>query len=366
MLGAGSGGLANAVELTQAGSRVHLWSRNPATVAPYATGVVPYSGLLGDGEAILELVTADLDRALEGATAAVVSLPAFLHGQLFADLAHRGWDAPVVLSPGHTGGALHLREVFQKSGGRCPPVAELSSLPYVCRAQPGEGVRVTGRARQLRCGSLPAHAEAAKLAGQLWSCELDFCDVLASSLSNVNLVLHPPVALLAAAWVEATKGGFRFYADAMTDGVGRVVDALDSERLEVAARLGHRLPPLAGEMQRLGTVDDGPCPDATKPGRPAGKSTVVTTADLVRTGQANLSIRAPSSLAHRYYKEDFAFGLAPLLALAAVAKADLPVASSLLWLGRVLVGDEMPPDLGAEALGIAGLSADDLVAMVRQ
>lgn len=353
VLGAGAGGLAGAVELAQAGYEVRLWSRNPATLAPYGQGAVAHAGALGEGRAQLALVTTELAGALAGATAAVISLPAFLHARLFADLADLDWDAPVVLSPGHTGGALHFRQVFRDRGRRPPPVAELSTLPYVSRSQPGGGVLVTGRAQRLRCGSLPGHEQAAALAAHLFSCALDHTDVLASSLSNVNLVLHPPGAVLAAAWVEATGGDFTFYVDAMTPGVGRVVDALDAERREVAAALGHQLPGLALEMARVGTVDEG----ATGP--PGA------IAAAVRAGQANRAIRAPSSLGHRYYIEDFACGLAPFLALAAVAGRPAPIAGSLLSLGRALVGEQMPPDLGAAALGIAGMDAAALLGLVR-
>ena len=62
-------------------------------------------------------------------------------------------------------------------------------------------------------------------------------DVLATSLANVNLVLHTPGAILSAAWVEATGGDFRFYVDAMTPGVVRVIEALDRERRAVAGVL---------------------------------------------------------------------------------------------------------------------------------
>lgn len=350
VLGAGGGGLATSVELARSGHQVHLWSRNPATIAPLCSRAVGYRGLLGEGEAKLELVTTELAEALEGAAGAVVSLPAFLHGPLFSDLAALGWTGPVVLSPGHTGGALHLRHVFATRGLRAPAVAELSTLPYVCRVEAPGTVSVSGRARLLRCGTLPGSQEALVLAGELTSCGLEPTDVLSSSLANVNLVLHPPGAVLAAAWVEATQGDFTFYVQAMTPGVGRVLDALDAERLAVARLLGHDLPPLAAEMARVGTAPEL-----------AGQ----TTAQAVRAGQANRDIKAPSSLAHRYYREDFACGLAPFLALADVAGARAPVARSLLCLGRALVGDQMPPELDAAALGIEGLDGATLTALAR-
>ena len=80
-------------------------------------------------------------------------------------------------------------------------------------------------------------------------------DVLACDLANVNMVLHVPGALLAAAWVEATRGDFTFYVQGMTPGVARVMQSLDEERRAVARAFGHDLPPLVAEMQAIGTVE---------------------------------------------------------------------------------------------------------------
>jgi opine dehydrogenase len=87
------------------------------------------------------------------------------------------------------------------------------------------------------------------------------------------------------------------------------------------------------------------------------------TATAIRTGAANATIRAPDSLAHRYYREDVAYGLAPFCALAAAAAVDVPVADALLRLGVTLTGDT---DLvGAAELGIEGLDASGVLASVR-
>ena len=146
LLGAGAGGLSCAVELTQRGHRVRLWNRNPATVAAFRSRAIPHSGVLGEGAVEVADVTTDLKAALDGADVAVVCLPALAHAAVFDDLAELGCAIPVVLNPGHTGGALHLRRVFAARGVPLPPVAELSTLTYVARRRDGV-VRVTGRAR---------------------------------------------------------------------------------------------------------------------------------------------------------------------------------------------------------------------------
>jgi opine dehydrogenase len=351
VLGAGAGGLATTVELSQAGCEVQLWTRNQATFGTFGS-TIRHAGVLGEGRVEPAAFTTSLPSALAGVAAVLVSLPAYAHGPVFDALADLEVGLPVVLCPGGTGGALHLRAAFSRHGRALPPVAELSTLPYVARVKPEGTLEVTGRAGRLRCGALPGGQQAAKVAGELFASELEHTDVLASSLSNVNLVLHPPAALLSAAWVEATGGDFLFYVDAMTPGVQRVMDALDAERLSVALAYGHELPPLGGEMELVGTAPPG------ARGQP--------TAEAVKAGGPNRSIKAPSSLAHRYYREDFAFGLVPFLALARPAQVPVPVAAGLASVAEALLGPGvMGERIDAARLGITGLDREALLQVVR-
>ncbi len=354
VLGCGAGGLSCAVDLTQRGHRVRLWNRNPATVAAFRSGAIGYAGVLGEGSVPVELVTTDLAEALAGADVAIGCLPALAHEALFADLADRGCAVPVLLNPGHTGGALHLRQVFAARGMPLPPVAELSTLTYVARRRE-DLVRITGRAGRVRCGALPGGSAAAAAAAELFpGVVASVPDVLASSLANVNLVLHPPGAILGAAWAESTGGAFTFYVDAMTKGTGRVIDVLDSERRAVAAAFGHDLPPLTGEMALIGTV----------PPELAGEGG---TAAAIRAGEANKSIGAPDSLAHRYYREDFPYAVRPFQILARIAGVPTPLADALATVASALLGpDAIGRGLDADGLGIAGLDRDGLLRLVRQ
>lgn len=351
VLGAGAGGLAAAVELTLAGHEVRLWNRNPARLEPHRAEGIRHRGVLGEGSlSPAGGLTSDLAAAVSGAEAIVVCLPSAVHPALFADLAGLRVTAPIVLNPGHTGGALHLRQVFAATGAPLPPVAEFSTLTYVGRVYDGVA-DITGRAGQVRVGALPGGEAALDWAVRLFPGASPVADVLASSLSNVNLVLHPPGAILGASWVEATNGAFTFYVEGMTPGVARVLERLDAERLAVARAFGHELPSLIEEMNAVGTVD----PEAAERGDTLG---------AIRGGVANSTLPAPDSLEHRYYREDFAFGVLPFIALAGVAEVPVPVARSLFEIADALVPDEFD-GLGAERLGIAGLTRDELIAGVR-
>ena len=350
VLGGGAGGLSAVAELVAAGHQVRLWNRRAETLGEIARSrSVRYRGVLGDGAVEVEVATTDLADAVRGVDAVVVCLPSVVHAQLFADLAALRLRLPVVLNPGHTGGVLHARAVFSEHGAALPPVAEFSTLTYVARVDAEGIVNTTSRARTVRVGCLPGHDEATAWAVKLFPGVSPVADVLASSLSNVNLVLHPPAAVLAAAWIEATEGDFRFYVDAMTPGVGRVLELLDGERLAVATAYGHALPSLVDEMAAVGTVDD------------ASGGAV----QAIRGGAANAKIKAPDSFAHRYYQEDFAFAVQPLIALADVAGVDTPIAGALLTLGTAAAALDLSGGLTRTRLGLARMTLDDLCRLVR-
>lgn len=140
----------------------------------------------------------------------------------------------------------------------------------------------------------------------------------------------------------------------MTPGVSRTMRALDDERLAVAAAFGHQLPNLIEEMKLIGTVE----------------SSVDNTQDFMAAiagGEANKRIKGPDSLQHRYYREDFGHGLLPFLEIAAIAGVATPVARSLFTLAQALVGiDYVKGGRTAEAMGIEGMSRNELLQHVRQ
>jgi opine dehydrogenase len=66
-------------------------------------------------------------------------------------------------------------------------------------------------------------------------------------------------------------------------------------------------------------------------------------------------------LNHRYYREDFPFGVLPFISLAAVADVDVPVARSLMTLATAAVGPTLlEGGLDAEALGLTSATIETL------
>ncbi len=336
-------------ELAAAGHAVAFWGRSEKTLAPFRDqDGIGYEGVLGSGIARPSLITHDIRAAIADAEAILVCLPTFAHADIAAALARAGTRQPVILNPGHTGGALEFRQSFRALDIAPPPIAEFSTLTYVARQYKPGSVTITGRAKSVRLAALPDGEAASKAAQALFPGAKLMPDVLGCDLANVNMVLHTPGAVLGAAWVEATRGDFTFYVQGMTPGVARVMNALDAERCAVARAFGHDLPPLLAEMRAIGTVDASYDGD-----------------DIVAAiagGEANRRIKAPDSLAHRYYREDFGHGLLPFIVLAGIAGVAVPVANALMRIAETLTGtDFAAAGRTAERMGIAGLDRSGLL-----
>ena len=359
-MGGGAGGMAATVDLTLRGLEVAWWRRTVPEEPP--TGFrLAYRGVCGEGVMSVRC-TDDLSGALEGAAGVLVCLPSTAHRDIARLLAGVGCKAPVVLAPGHLGGALEVAKVWRDTRvSSLPPLAECSTLPYTVRAFAVDGddgravqwgVNITGAAARVPVACLPGGEAALGLAHRLYPGAITLPDVLAVGLAEVNMVLHPPGSILGAAWVEATGGDFRFYVDGMTRGVASVMARLDQERLAVADAFGYRLWSLMEEMSAIGTVEaDADLDDVQA---------------AIRGGSANARIMAPDSLAHRYYTEDFGYGLLPLVELAKVAGVPTPVAESLLDLAAAAGLEEaIAGGRTLERLGLEGLSVEEIVSSIR-
>jgi opine dehydrogenase len=356
ILGGGAGGASAAIELTQQGHEVRLWNRGAAALEPsIASGGIRHTGVLGDGLTRIAGFATDPAVAVRGADVLLVCLPTLAHAALARTLIEvNAVSTPVILNPGHTGGALEFSAEFRRRGLKPPPIAEFSTLTYVARVRAAGLVATTGRAKCVRAAALPGARTALELATSLYDCARPVENVLVTSLANVNLVLHPPGAILGAAWVEATGGDFTFYVQGLTPGVARVMERLDLERRQVARGFGIELPSLFEEMKAIGTIDDSVTAGAGL-------------ANGIRAGTANRAIKAPGSFAHRYYQEDLWYGLGPFLALAQIAGVETPCAQALLELGESAAGAHAPSGRRTAAeMGISGLDKNALLAFVTE
>lgn len=352
VLGAGHGGHAAAADLTKRGFEVRLHARRQQSLQPIRErGGIEARGI-HDGFVPFDRLTTDVAEAVDGADLVMLVVPSVAHEHYAQELAPLLTpDLPVFLNPGHTGGGLHFVHALRRSGYADEVrTCESVTLTYICRMEGPATIGLYSYTKNLKFAAFPGrHADAlAAAVGGVFPEIRPVSSVLETGLANLNAIFHPPGMVMNAGWIQRTDGDFLFYREGITDAVGRLVSAIDRERMAIAAAL------------------DIPAVSFLENFHAAG----LTTAAAMRSGsvaraceesEPNKSVKSPPSLDHRYMHEDIGYGLVPMSALARLAGVPTPIIDSFIHLGSEAVGiDYAATGLTLEKMGLADRSPRDL------
>lgn len=354
VIGAGNGGCAAAVDLTQRGFEVRLWGRRAETIAPLiAADGIEHEGIFGEGKTRPAQITDDLAQAVDGADLALVMGPTHAHEDIARGLAPHltPWQL-VMASPGHT--LLLIPATIRKLGGRFAAYCDATTLPYICRKMSPVRVRVSRAAKALMFAAFPGAIteEAAARIGPVLPAITPVPSLLHTVFPYMNAIHHPAALLLNVGRIEATSGDYRHYFEGITPAVGRLIDALDRERIAVAAAFGVAVEALPDYFFRIGyTSEDG---------RAGGAYGVF------HHSEPNRWIKAPAAIEHRFFSEDVPFGLVPLSELGRLAAVETALIDAVIVVASATAGHAFRSNaLTLERMGIAGLSPDRLNALLR-
>jgi opine dehydrogenase len=354
ILGSGNGGVAAAFDFAQHDHEVALFDLPafPANVAAVAeAGGIHAEGDL-EGFTPIGYSGHDAAEAMRGAELVVVVGPAYATEPLAEAVRdHLVPGMAVLVCPASCAGAL----AFKRAAGlavddETVTVGETSTLPYAVRVtHPGRvkvflkltaGLYVAGlpRTGTQRLFDIVSGVYPAMEMGE---------SVFQTTLQNGNPVIHPAVTLLNAGLIERTHGGFLFYEEGVTDAVGRLIQAVDLERMEIAAALGVRVlsEPALGVRQGYMVEQNYSTGYSTAPGF--------------------LGIGAQRQLDNRYLTEDVGYGLVFLTDLARRLGLETPVMDSVVTLASTLLGRDFRAEgrRTVATLGLGDLSPAQLAAL---
>jgi len=351
VLGAGAGGTAVAFDHAAHGHDVRLFDfpqfpDNIRAVASQA-GIHAEGDISGFGA--VAYAGHDINEALQEVELIYIVGPAYStepFGEALAGRLRPGQT--VIVSPGSCGGAL----AFKQTAGLALDddsirVAETSTLHYAVRlTEPGR-VHVF---LKLKAGNLLAalpgrHTSAIlQLIADVYPGMEPARNVLQTSLQNANPIIHPAVTLANAARIEGTGGDFLFYEEGVSNSVGRMIEALDRERIAIGDKIG---------------ISVLPDPEI---GMRQGYMLASNYGSGYREAPGFLGIGAQPQLDHRYLNEDVGYGLVFMSGLARQIGVKTPTMDSIVQITSVL----MDRDYAAEALrtpeslGIGSMSAEEL------
>ena len=354
VLGAGAGGTTVAFDCASHGHDVRVFDfeqfpDNIATIAEQG-GINAEGDISGFGP--IAYSGHDIDQALQGAELIYVVGPAYStepFGEAVAGKLSAGQT--VIVTPSSCGGAL----AFKRAAGLAVDdesirVAETSTLHYAVRlTEPGK-VRVF---LKLKAGNLLAAlpgrhtGDILKLIADVYPSMEPGTSVLQTSLQNANPIIHPAVTLSNAARIEMTGGDFLFYEDGVSDSVGRLIEALDNERIAIGKELGISILPDPEMGMRQGYMLEANYGSG------------------YRKAPGFLGIGAQPQLDHRYLNEDVGYGLVFMSKLGQQIGVATPGIDAVISVASIVMARDYKAEAlrTPETLGISERSAEELATL---
>ena len=237
--GAGSIAFATASLLARRGHDPMLWSPSGAGTAALG-GTLRAAGAFE--AAFVPRVAASAAELADANEALLLAIPGYGHRAVMDALAPRIRPGqPVIISSHASFGALYLTGRL-RAAGVVAPVTAWGTTVVTARRQAGSEVRVNSVRSRVDLCTLPESESGAALA----LCQRLFGDrfeprdgLLAITLSNLNPQNHMGIALGNMTRME--RGEVWSQGENVTPNVGRLLEALDAERLAIAAGIGVRV-----------------------------------------------------------------------------------------------------------------------------
>ena len=308
ILGAGSIAFATAALLARDGHQPVLWSPSGRRTAALAAGAPLEARGIVEG-LFHPVVAQTCAEALADADVAYIAVPGYAHRAVIEAMApHLRPDQPVIFSSHMSFSMLYLLQ-RRADYGPAPQVIAWGTTVVTGRQLGAAEVMVSNIRAKVDMTVLPSSAgtEAVALCTALFGDRFVLREQPAAiALSNLNPQNHLAIALCNLTRME--KGEHWLQYANITGAVGRLLEALDRERLAVADAYGVSVKTLH-EHFRLSFAAEG----ATMAEQAASLSA------------RGADVAAPTTLDSRYVTEDVPFGLWPTVCLAEAADVPVPL-----------------------------------------
>lgn len=345
---AGAGGIAFAAAaiLIENGHDPILWSPSGQRTRDLATGqALTATGAVSG--TYHPKVASSASELVSGADAVLIALPAYGHRTVMDAIAPHLTDEQIVLISSHASfGALYLSKKLAERGTKTPIVAWGTTVT-TGRQKSGTEVHISTVRNKVDIATVPLSSRERGLVmcralfGDRFN-ERD--DLLAIALSNLNPQNHMGIALCNLTRME--RGETWGQHQNVTMAVGRLFEALDEERLNIARNFGLSVRTVREHYHFSYGVPMGPIGEmaqvlAERGGGPTG----------------------PATLDTRYVTEDVPFGLVPTVLLGQLTDSPATLHEAGINLFSTLYGrdfrneNDLLPELGLENLSRADLQA---------
>ena len=347
IIGGGNGGQSLAGHLAIMGFPVRLYDIFPETIKAIETlGGIHVDGVV-KGFRPLERVTTEISEAIAGSNIVMIVAPAVAHSIIAKDCAPHLEDGQIVfIHPGSTGGALEFNKVLKDEGCTASvTLAESNSLLYACRcSEPGKA-SIFGVKKELTVAALPAveiKVVMEKL-NQAFPQMKPGRNIIETSLSNPNAIMHPAPTLLNTSKIESDKD-WLYYWDGITPSIGVFVENMDRERVALGRVFGLELSPIRAWYKMAYEVNGN------------------NLSEIVKSNAAYSGVKGQTSLHTRYLLEDIPMGLVPMVSLGKMLDVDVFRMETIVNLAQFILEKDLTANgRTVETLGLAGKSASEIL-----
>ncbi len=353
IIGAGIGGVYLAAQLGVLGHRPRLTDLDDTRLADIRT----HGGLDVEpgGFVAIEHVTTDLAAAVHGAEVIAVCTGGTYQEAVAANLAPLLRDGQIILLiQGNTGGSLVFRRALDDA--RCHAavdVAEMDNYPYSCWRPSPTTIRPIVAKKFLQIAAFPGNRidpVFARLA-PLFPHATAAPTVISTGFTNANAMLHVANCVGNAGKIDRGET-YKFYAEGVTPAVARLYQAINAERVAIAAALGAEVPGLEDWFEHTYGVRGTTLPETCQ------MLTTNSDGPYQATG-------TPRSWAHKYITEDVPAGLMPMRALARAVGVAAPQIDAVIKLAQTFAGtDFAETERTLDRMGLAGMDGPQIKQIV--
>jgi opine dehydrogenase len=346
VIGAGNGGLAMAGYLSLIGYEVNLYNRTLENILPLiGKPTIKLSGEVeGDGK--LNIVTNNIEEAIEGADIIMITIPAMGHYQLGKQMApFLKDDQVIVLNPGRTGGALEVYAAIRQEGcDKNIVVAEAQTFIYACRATSRNSAHIFRSKNEVTLAAIPS-TRTNEVIDMLYDAYPQFKpakDVIETSINNYGAIFHPAPTLLNSGHIE--RGApFEYYTEGITPSIGNFLEKMDAERMKI------------GTLLNVNTLSAKDWLEYTYDAKGH------TLYEAIQNNPGYKGLQAPKGLNIRYIYEDVPYSLVPMSSMAKELGIETPAIDSIIRIAELITGiDFFKEGRTMKRLGLKGLKVKQI------
>ncbi len=351
VLGSGNGGVTVAADWSLNGHEVRLFDfeKYSANIDAINKNGGIYANGHVEGFAKLAYAGSDIKKALSGAELFFVVGPGYsteAFGRACKPYLKK--EQIVSICPSSCGGSIIFKTALVLSiDDENYVISETSTLPYACRVtEPGKTTVYHKLTGGLYIAVMPSKQidKVYKIFKLVYPDALPVKSIFMTMMQTGNNIIHPSVTLLNASRIESTKGDFLFYEEGASPATGKLMEALDKEKLALSDKL------------EAGLIAD------IKVKIYQGYNQIEDYEIGYSTAEGFKGIKAQSQLDHRYLNEDVGYGLVFMSELGKQIGVETPVMDAMILITSIIAKRDFRKEEARtmKTLGLGHYTLDEL------